>query len=70
MEVKTLVVFDGERGMALEPIQGYSHSSRVDLVCTELSRVALVTSGSLWTSDSVLGDSLDFHQASQSSLRV
>ena len=70
MEVKPLVVFDGERGMALEPMQGNRHSSRVYLVCTELSRVALVTSGSLWTCDSVLGDSLDFHQASQSSLHV
>ena len=70
MEVKPLVGFDGERGIALEPMQGNRHSSRVDLVCTELSPVALVTSGSLWTCDSVLGDSLDFHQASQSSLHV
>ena len=70
MEVKPLVVFDGERGMPLEPMQGNRPSSRVDLVCTELSRVALVTSGSLWICDSVLGDSLYFHQASQSSLHV
>ena len=46
MEVKPLVVFDVERGMALQPMQGNRHSSRIDLVCTELSRVALVTSGS------------------------
>ena len=64
-EVKPLVMFDGEWGMALEPMQWNRASSRVDLGYTELFRVAVVTSGSLWTCDSVLGDSLEFHQGSQ-----
>ena len=46
-EVKPLVIFDGERGMPLEPMQGNRASSRVDLGYTELFRVAAVTSGSL-----------------------
>ena len=45
-EVKPLV-FDGEHGMALEPMQGNQASSRVDLWYTELFHVAAVTSGSL-----------------------
>ena len=47
MEVKPLVVFDGEHGMALVPMQGNQASSRVDLGYTELFRVAAVTSGFL-----------------------
>ena len=45
-EVK-LVMFDGERGMALEPMQGNWASSQVDLDYTELFHVAAVTSRSL-----------------------
>ena len=45
-EVKPLV-FDGEHGMALEPMQGNRATSRVDLWYTELFHVAAVTSGSL-----------------------
>ena len=56
-EVKLLVVFDGEFRMALVPIQGNRASSRVYFGCTELFRVAAVTSGSLYTCESVLGDS-------------
>ena len=46
-EVKPLVVFHGELGMALEPVQGNRASSRVGLGYTELFRVAGVTSGFL-----------------------
>ena len=46
-EVKPLVVFDRERGMALEPMKRNWASSRLDLGYTELFRVAMVTSGSL-----------------------
>ena len=46
-EVKPLVMFDGECGKALEPAQGNQASSRVDLVYTELFRIAAVTSDSL-----------------------
>ena len=43
-EVKPLVVYDVEHGMALEPTQGNQASSRVDLGYTELFRLPAVTS--------------------------
>ena len=43
-EVKPLVVFDGECGMALEPKQGNQASSRFDSGYKELFRVAVETS--------------------------
>ena len=46
-EVKPIVVFDVECGMALEPMQQNWASSQVDLVYTELFCVATVTAGSL-----------------------
>ena len=46
-EVKPFVMFDGECGMALEPMQGNRVSSRVDLDYTDLFCIAAVTSGSL-----------------------
>ena len=42
-EVKPLVVFDGECGMALEPMQGNQASYRVDFEYTKLFSVAAVT---------------------------
>ena len=70
MEVKSLILYDGEHTMALEPMQGNRASSRGDLEYTELFHLATVTSGSLSTCDNVLGDSLEFHQASQGSLHI
>ena len=46
-EVKPLVIFDRECGMALEPMQGNQASSQVDLGYTELFLVAVVISGAL-----------------------
>ena len=46
-EVKSLVLFDGEGVIALEPMQGNGASSRVDLWYTELFHIAAVTSGYL-----------------------
>ena len=69
-EVKPLVTFDGEGGMALEPMQGKWASSRVDLGYRELFCPPAVTSGSLKTCDSVLEDSLECHQGSQGSFQV
>ena len=40
-------MFDGERRMYLEPMQGNCATSRDDLWYTELFRIAEVTSGSL-----------------------
>ena len=44
MEVKPLIVYDVERGMALEPVQGNQASSLVDLGYTKLFCVPAVTS--------------------------
>ena len=43
-EVKPLVMYNVERGMTLEPIQGNWALSRVDLGYTEQFRVPAVTS--------------------------
>ena len=40
-------MFDGERGMSLEPMQENWASSRVDLGYTELFHIATVTLGSV-----------------------
>ena len=69
-EVKPLAMFHGEYGMALEPMQWNRASARVDLGNTEIICGAAVTSGSLQTCDSVLGDSVEFHQRSQGSFRL
>ena len=69
-EVKPLVVYDGKWGIALEPMQGNQASSRVDLGYTELFHIPAVTSMSFLTCAGVLGDSLEFRQAYQGSLRV
>ena len=56
--------------MALEPMQGNGASSRVDVGYTKLFHAPVVISVSFQTCDSVPGDSLEFHQANQGSLRV
>ena len=47
----------------MEPMQGKWASSQDDLGCTELFCVPEVTSVLSSSCDSVLGDSLEFHQA-------
>ena len=69
-EVKPLVVYDVERGMAMEPMQGKWVSSRFDLGYTEIFCIPEVTSVFFSSCDSVLGDSLEFHQANRGSLHV
>ena len=69
-EIKPLVVYDVDRGMAMEPMRGKWASSRVHLGYTEPFCVAEVTSVFFSSCDSVLGDSLEFHQANQGSLHV
>ena len=44
MEVKPLIVYDVERGMALEPVQGNQASSRLDLWYTEVFHIPVLTS--------------------------
>ena len=62
MEVKPLVMYDVGRGMALGPIQWNLVSSWFDLWHTELFPIPAVTSVSFYICDSVLGNSLEFHQ--------
>ena len=62
-EVKPLVVYDVEHGIAMEPMKGKWASSRVDLGYTELFYIPEVTAVFLSSCDSVLGDFLVFHQA-------
>ena len=56
--------------MPLEPVQGYQASSRVDLGYPKLFHIPAVTSVSFYTCVVVLGDSLEFCQANEGSLRV
>ena len=63
-------MYDGERGIALEPMQGNWASSRVDLGYNVLFPILAVTSVSFYTCEGVLGHSLQFRQANQGSLRV
>ena len=69
-EVKPLVVYDGEQGIVLEPMQGNWAASRVDFGYTEIFHIPVVTSVSFYTCEGFLGDSLQFRQANQSSLPV
>ena len=62
-DVKPLVLYDVEHGIAMEPMKGKWASSRVDLGYTELFCIPEVTAGSLSSCDSGLGDSVLFHQA-------
>ena len=70
MEVKSLVLYDVEHGIAIEPIKGKWASYRGDLGYTELFCIPEVTSVLFLSCDSLLGDSLVFNQANRSSLCV
>ena len=63
MEVKPLVLYDVEHGLAMEPMKGKWASSRVDLGYTKLFCIPEVTAVFLSSCDSGLVDSLLFHQA-------
>ena len=69
-EVKPLVVYDVEHAMIMEPMQGKWASSRVDLGYTELFCIPDGTSVFFSSCDSVLVDSVHFHQANRGSLRI
>ena len=62
-EIKPLVLYDVEHGIAMEPMKGKWASFGVDLGNTELFCIPEVTSVVFSSCDSVLGDSLVFHQA-------
>ena len=69
-EVKPLVLYAVEQGIAMEPIKGKWASFRVVLGYTELFCIPELTSVFISSCDSVFGDSLVFHQENRGSLRV
>ena len=68
--VKPPVLYDEDRGMVMEPMQGKLASSQFDLGYTDQFCVPEVTSVFFSSCDSVVGDSLEFNQANRGSLRV
>ena len=67
---KPLFLYDEDRGMVMEPMQGKLASSQIDLGLTDLFCVPEVTSVFFSSCDSVVGDSLEFNQANRGSLCV
>ena len=63
MGVKPLVLYDVDRGVVMEPMQGKLASSQFDLGHTNLFCVPEVTSVFFSFCDSVVGDCLEFNQA-------
>ena len=66
-DIKTLVVYDVECEMAIDSVKGKCASSCVDFRYTNLFCIPMVTSESFSCCDSVLGDSLQFHQGNRCS---
>ena len=62
-EVKPLVLYYVEHGIALEPMKGKWASSRVDFEFTELFCIPEVTAVFFSSCESGIGHSLVFHQA-------
>ena len=67
-DVKPLVVYYVECEMAMDSMKGKCASSFVDLGYTNLFCIPELTSEFFSCSDSVLGDSLQFHQGNRGSL--
>ena len=68
--VKPLVLYDVDRGVVIEPMQGKLASSKFNFGYTEQLCIPGVTSVFLSSCDSVVGPSLDFNQTNRRSLRV
>ena len=68
--MKPLVLYDVDRGVVMEPVQGKLASSQFDFGYTEQFCIPGVTSVFFSSFASVVGDSLDFNQANPGSLRV
>ena len=65
-----LVLYDVDRGVVMEPMQGKLASSQFDLGYTELFCVLVMTSEFLLSCDSVVADFLGFNQTNRGSLPV
>ena len=70
MGVKPLVLYDVDRGLVMEPMQGKLVSSQFDFGYTQQFCIPGVTSLFLSSCDSVVGESLEFNQANRGPLRV
>ena len=68
--VKPLVLYDEDRGMVMEPMQGKLASCQFDLAHTDIFCVPEVTSVFFSSCDSDVGDSLEYSQANRGSLCV
>ena len=64
------MLYDEDRGMVMETMQGKLASSQIDLGHTDLFCVPEVTSVFSSSYDSVVADSLEFNQANGGSLFV
>ena len=69
-EVKQLVLYAVEHGIAMEQMRGKWASSCVDFGYTEPFCIPELTSDFISSCDSVLGDSLVFNQENRVYLRV
>ena len=65
-----LILYDVDRGVVMEPMQGKLASSQFDYGYTEQFCIRGVTSVFFSSCDRVLWDSLEFNQANRGSLRV
>ena len=70
MGVKPLVLYDVDRVVVMEPMQGKLASSQFDFGYTEQFCITGVTSVFFSSFESVVWDSLEFNQANRGSLRV
>ena len=70
MSSKSLVLYDVDRGVVMEPMQGKLASSQFDFGYTEQLCIPGVATVFFSSCDSVVGDSLEFNQANRGSLRV
>ena len=70
MGVKPLVLYDVDRELVMEPMQGKLASSQFDFGYTVQFCIPGVISVFCSSCDSVVGDSLEFNQANRGSLRV
>ena len=63
-------MYDVDRGVVMEPMQGKLASSHFDFGYTEQFCIPRVTSVFFSSYDSVVGDSLEFNEANPGSLQV
>ena len=68
--VKPLVLYDVDREVVMEPMQGKLTSSQFDFGYTEQFCIPGVTSVFFSSCDSVVGDSLEFNHSNRGSLCV